>query len=245
MNTKQVLIGLAALSCGTLVAAESPVTTITTNAGKTYKNVRVFQVDPDGVMFSHQNGGAKVLFGELPDEVRTKLGYSADKEATYKKEHAEKLREERKQALEYQKEQMKAEAAASAVQLKRLEIIREQNYSGGYYGGGGLITPAFWNDGAYPLFDGNGYGYGYGSGFGGGYGYGHGYRSNRGTWTIPPEGTTYNNGNSSYRSRGYRGPVVRGNNVPYGIPALGNLAPSLAPRAVGGGVRAGVNTMRK
>jgi len=221
------------LATGIAAANESPVTSITTNAGKTYKNVRVFQVDPDGVMFSHQNGGAKVLFGELPIDIQTKLGYSADKEAAYKKEHAEKIREERRQAVELQKEQYRADAAAAAVQL---EIVRQQAYAESYAAGGGygpIVTPPFWDAGIVPTLGyGYGYGYGQGSSFSPGYGGYHHHRDRSGA-VIAPGG--YQGGPVNIRTTGYRRGPSASRAVPLGIPALGNPAPALAPRSSGGG----------
>lgn len=245
MKNKHFLTGLAVLAmwASAPAADSSAVSTITTNRGKVYENVRIFQVDPDGVMFSHKHGGAKVLFSEMPTGLRERLGYDEDKEAAYKKDHIEKIREDRKQAMELQKEHLKAEAAANAV---RLETIRQQGIAGDYpgygygYGAGlgDLVTPTFWD---------NGYGYGYGNGYGYGPGFGNagycgpGYPGIfRSRTTLPSVVQPGTPGIINTRSRGGYRPAFRGN-VPYGIPALGNLAPALAPRVNSGGARAAIS----
>jgi len=45
-------------------------TFIKTNYGKVYTNCRVVQTDPDGVLIFHQNGCAKLLFENLPEDAR-------------------------------------------------------------------------------------------------------------------------------------------------------------------------------
>src|SRR5262245_61831266 len=69
-----------------------PIGNITTNLGHTYQDCRVRQVDPDGVIFVHRMGIAKILFDEIPEPMRGKLGYDAQKAADYAKDQAEKRR---------------------------------------------------------------------------------------------------------------------------------------------------------
>lgn len=48
---------------------------LTTTKGVVYKNVRVRSVEPDGVIYFHTSGVVKILFDELPTEVRKQHGY--------------------------------------------------------------------------------------------------------------------------------------------------------------------------
>jgi hypothetical protein len=220
MNIKSQLIGLLALALATVSQADTQtISTITTNAGKTYQNCRIFKVDPDGVMFSHSRGGAKVLFGELSAEVQSKLGYDRDKEAAYNQAHAEKIQKEREQMLAYQRELAKAEAAAQAVELKKLEIIRQQTYGGDYAGfGGSLVTPGIWNDAYYNGYNGVGSIWRDGA---------WRHRSSQGRYVGP--GDVVNNGSGNAIGRRYCPPGAVTTRPGLGIPALGALAPSMAP----------------
>lgn len=192
---------------------------IKTNAGKVYTNCRVFKTDPDGVIIAHQNGGAKLLFADLPEDTRQMLGYDAKKEAAYEKGRADDKRKEREEAWKYRREVAKAQAAAYAAEVKRLEVIAVQN-----------------------LAMGGGYGYGwdgiYGLGYTPGYGFGHGqvnnrfcqpqhFGFNRGRYTLA---TPANFGSLNVKGRTFFAPPQRA--VPLATPAMGPLTPAL-----GGGGR--------
>lgn len=132
--------------------------TITTSLGRSYNDCRVCQIDPDGVIFAHQKGIAKVLFGELPETLRTKLGYDAQKASEYAKEQAEKKRRALELQAELQKELIKAQAAVSVAEIQSAGLVQQSMVMGG----GG------W--GAFPPFTGGLYGWDgslYNGGFGG------------------------------------------------------------------------------
>ena len=57
---------------------------ITTLNGKTYSNIKIQRVEPDGLTIMHSAGVNKLFFGELPEEVRTKYGADPAKAALYR-----------------------------------------------------------------------------------------------------------------------------------------------------------------
>lgn len=52
---------------------------ITTLKGKTYQNITVTRVEPDGITVRHTSGIEKLFFSELPQETRAKYGYDPEK----------------------------------------------------------------------------------------------------------------------------------------------------------------------
>ena len=225
MKFRSILVTLAlSLAAFTLNAFDGEsIARITTKSGKTYNNCRIFKQDPDGVMFSHELGGAKILYSDMPDSIREKLGYDAAKAESYSNELKEKRKVEREQLFELRKEAIKAEAAASAAELKRLEVFGQaQSY--------GYETWQPWL--GWTSFYPNNYQQGYST-------KDLRDRSNYGSRTIL---SNINNCPPTYINR-----IVRRNNdgngnisnraVPFGVPALSNfVAPAIAPRAsaVGG-----------
>lgn len=72
-----------------LIAASlqaAPLEKIITLTGKTYRQCEIVRVYPDGVSFTHANGAAKVLFTDLSQELRQRLGYDPAKAAVYQRE---------------------------------------------------------------------------------------------------------------------------------------------------------------
>jgi len=138
---------------------------ITTLSGRTYRGVAIAEVKPDGVFFRHSNGAGKVLFSDLPSDVRQSLGYDAKKAESYEKEIAARRERERLASIERDKEIAKAQASASAASAAQARLIQAQyiaaadQQSANY--GYGMSYPIVW-----------GYGGGYGGSYGGGYGRG-------------------------------------------------------------------------
>ncbi len=194
---------------------------IKTLSGKIYTNCRVFKTDPDGVMFSHQYGGAKVLFSEMTEESRNLLGYDPKKEADYEKARVEKKQKEREEYLKLRSEMAKAQAAAYTAEARRLALINVQSVAGGY-GGYGLG----WDGGLYSsgYGYGNNYPYGRGYNYNGGYGcspYYSGYATRgRYRFTTPPNTPQFN-----VIGRTIHGPQPC--KVPLATPAMGPLTPAL------------------
>jgi hypothetical protein len=219
----------------------SSIPLIKTNSGKTYTNCRIFKTDPDGVIIRHEKGGAKLLFADLPEETRTKLGYDAKKAEQYEKDRAEQKKKEREELWKYRNEVAKAQAAAYTAEARRLEVLALQNLAaggfGGYYGGFGYTLDGF---PALAYGVGNGYGYGIGHGFGHGKGFGfdggfHRWLSNRfgfsplhaalhrhGRTTLPTPV-----GSGGLNVIGHRGFAPQRCAVPLATPAMGRLTPPL------------------
>ena len=87
---------LALLASASLHAA--PIKEITSLKGKTYYQCEIVQVHPDGVAFTHANGAAKVLFTDLPQTWRDRLGYDPQKAKAYEREQAEMQRQQQTMA---------------------------------------------------------------------------------------------------------------------------------------------------
>ena len=54
--------------------------------GTVYRKVRVMQVDPDGLVISHEKGVAKVDFTKLPPDLQQRYSYSEKKAAIYREQ---------------------------------------------------------------------------------------------------------------------------------------------------------------
>jgi hypothetical protein len=68
--------------------------------GTVYRKVRVTQVDPDGLVISHEKGVAKVDFAKLSPELQQRYSYSEKKAALYR---AQETRREARTAEEKQR----------------------------------------------------------------------------------------------------------------------------------------------
>lgn len=227
MNLKTLVFTLVLLVAGPFLKAADgrSYEFIKTNSGKVYTNCRIFKTDPDGVIISHQHGGAKLLFSDLAPDARTMLGYDEKKEADYVKGRADAAAKEREQMWSYRKEVAKAQASAYAAEARRLEIINLQMGGAVAYGGGlgyGVWDGGYGYNQGYPYSCGAPYGR-FQNGYLGSYGLG----LYRGRTTLPnPTGAC-----------GVKGPNVIGRNVfvpqvrnqatPLGVPAMGAPAPSL------------------
>lgn len=99
---------------------------LTTLSGKTYRAVRIAEVTPDGVYFRHADGAGKVLFADLPAEVRESLGFDAKKAEGYRKELAERQSKERLAIIERDKEAAKAQASACAASASYANVAAAQ-----------------------------------------------------------------------------------------------------------------------
>lgn len=101
---------------------------LTTTSGKTFEAVTVKRVDPDGLLILHKEGAAKVLFTELPEDLRVKYGYdeakskafqtgqAASRQGAMAAEAERKAGEQRKQELEKQ---------AVKIQGKVIQVVKE------------------------------------------------------------------------------------------------------------------------
>ena len=102
------LLALTAMLPATVMATIDRITTI---RGKSYRQCEIVRVHPDGVSFTHANGAAKILFTDLPESWRKRLGYSPAKAEAYEKELAEK-RERQAQARAAQRRRRRSGGAS-------------------------------------------------------------------------------------------------------------------------------------
>jgi hypothetical protein len=213
---------LLALAVGSATAKdERPTQLIVTNRGKVYEECRIFQVDPDGVMISHKHGGAKLLYAELPEETAVRLGYNAEKARVYEQERAENLKVRRQMMWEYRKEVARAEAQAHAAETARLNLQAMQQ-DAVMMGGYGLSPGVLYASSYYPYLN----AWGWGDGSLGGRWLGRDWQHRRrhhGT-TIAPATDIINYHGVRYPH--YYRPAPQ---VPFGVPAMGPLTPSMAP----------------
>lgn len=97
------------------VASVQHLTQIQTLQGRTYRDCSIKQVQPDGVSFTHSKGAAKILFFDLDDSLKKKLGFSEKKLAEYEKGRATREFMERERRI-------KAQQAAAEQEKRNLEI---------------------------------------------------------------------------------------------------------------------------
>ena len=72
MNPRKItIVILATLSAASLALADD----FKTNDGKEYKNAKVTQVDPDGIVVRSKTGISKLYFTELPEDVQKRYHY--------------------------------------------------------------------------------------------------------------------------------------------------------------------------
>lgn len=123
---KPALFLLLALSLGSLPAVADSVGNISTLTGKVYRRCEIVKVHPDGVSFTHTKGAAKVLFSDLPEEWRQRLGYDPVKAAAYEQELADRRKQQADARAARQAELGKALAMAQEMELTRLRIEERQ-----------------------------------------------------------------------------------------------------------------------
>lgn len=106
-------------------------------AGKTYSNVRIDQIEPDGITISVEGGRQKIQFTDLSNEIQAFLGYDAKISAEYivavQRREAERQRVEaaqlaenaRREALRIEQERMiAAKAAAEEKRMREVKKVR-------------------------------------------------------------------------------------------------------------------------
>lgn len=88
MNSKACLIALYLGTAGFAWTED-----LTTTDGKTYKEVTVTKVEPDGLSIAHETGTVKVLFTKLPEALQREHGFDPAKADAYAKEQKRKWAE--------------------------------------------------------------------------------------------------------------------------------------------------------
>ncbi len=94
---------------------------VTTLSGTTYHELRLVRVEPDGVVWEHATGMAKVLFTDLPEPVRRQYHYDAAKatafqaaQAREQAQFAAQSQQARREAEAHQVQQFQRQAASGA-----------------------------------------------------------------------------------------------------------------------------------
>lgn len=92
---------------------------IRTLSGKKYRACEIVRIHPDGVSFRHESGAAKVVYDDLPTDMRQKLGYDPQRAQTYRKEQQKKL-----MAAESARQKRDAELSAAMALAQQMELAR-------------------------------------------------------------------------------------------------------------------------
>lgn len=139
-----------------VVAGEGEVAlgTLTTVNGETFNEVKVLKHDPDGLMFRHAKGIAKIPFANLSEEVQKRYEYKPEAAAAFVKEHVDAEKEAKAKAAAARAEARERRAMQKAMELQ-MQLIRQQAAAAA--GDGGYIIPGFADFGL-PT---HGYGLGY------------------------------------------------------------------------------------
>lgn len=166
---KRILVGITTLVLGIAapVFGDQPdeLTSLFTIYGQHYTKVEVLKADPDGLLFRHAKGIAKIPFANLSEDVQKRFNYKPEAAEAFVKEHfeAEKAAREKAAAERAERRKQELEAKAYADHLRQLrQQAATQNTAG---------APAYgWDYGA-PIW---GYGYGYDGFYGNNHRPGHG-----------------------------------------------------------------------
>lgn len=142
-NALLALSMLLALGSFTQAALPNQIDEFTTLTGRTYRKCRISQIHPDGVSFFHSKGAAKVLFADVSDTWKQKLGYNAkraeefQKEATMKKfVEQERIAKAREQAAaqERQNTEIRLRIIERAFEFQARQQVLQQQQLAAYYG---------------------------------------------------------------------------------------------------------------
>jgi len=138
-----ILFLLFAVSSFSQAATPNQIDEFTTLTGRTYRKCRISQVHPDGVSFYHSKGAAKILFADLSDSWKTKLGYNAKRAEEFEKEASmkkfieqERLVKAREQAVaqERQNTDLRLRIIERAFELQARQQFLQQQQLAAYYG---------------------------------------------------------------------------------------------------------------
>jgi hypothetical protein len=133
------------------VADQGETVTLRTLSGKTYRGVSVSKVDPDGICFRHSNGAGKILFSDMPSDLKQDFGYDSKKAAAYEKDLETRREKVRLAKIERDREIAKAQTAAfeaAAARAMRANAMVDANIGGGQIYGGGFVN-AGWGFGGF------------------------------------------------------------------------------------------------
>lgn len=110
--------------CISCLHAEEAKPTLLSLKGVLYEEVTVRKVEPDGLSIMHKNGATKVLFKDLPLDVRQKYDYDEKKAEEYAKSMAEQ--QQRVAAAENAKEQERLARAEHQRKAQSSETDNEE-----------------------------------------------------------------------------------------------------------------------
>jgi len=91
-----------------------------TAGGKTFHRVKITQVTPDAIYFTHKGGLAQLPLSDLPPKLAAQFGYHPDKAEAYRNE-LQQAAEERKKQLQAQLENIRDNSANPLEQLSPAE----------------------------------------------------------------------------------------------------------------------------
>ncbi len=165
MTMKTSLLSLLLVLTGPILVQAEKVGTITTLLGKTYRDCEITKVYPDGVSFRHRNGAAKILFEDLSQSWRQRLGYNSERAAAYERDMAERKERQAAARAAQRAEASRALFAAHEAQIAQLRLAERQvatqvaaspawSYSGfpidaSFYGAASPIGATFRGSGVY------------------------------------------------------------------------------------------------
>lgn len=98
--------------------------TLTTTSGKTFEAVAVKRVDPDGLSILHKDGVAKVLFTDLPEELRAKFGYDAQKAQAFQAAQTVEMENAARQQAAQARRKAEEDAAEAAKKEREKSAVR-------------------------------------------------------------------------------------------------------------------------
>jgi hypothetical protein len=149
------LLALIFLTASVTIASGAAVQTVPelpTLLGRTYRDCHIKQIHPDGVSFTHASGAAKVLYSDLPDTWKKKLGYNEKRAKAYEDERTMRQFLEQERVLKSRADQAERQRQEMDIRLRilgqtaliqeRQFAIQQQQLAAAYGFGYGAITPA-------------------------------------------------------------------------------------------------------
>jgi hypothetical protein len=91
-------------------------------SGKSYKNVTIRKVDPDGLLIAHSGGVRKVPFSDLSEEIQTKYGYNPARAEAFLKEQAA-LRRAREEQERVAREMAAVRESAIRIHFRITQVV--------------------------------------------------------------------------------------------------------------------------
>lgn len=129
MKTSLLLASAVLLSATALADEGDEIGSLTTISGKTFHGVTIAQVYPDGVAFRHAKGAGKVLYSDLPSDLRRRLGYDSRKAEAYEKQLADQREKERAARVERSETFAKAQLLAQQTAAKQESLLAAQYFA--------------------------------------------------------------------------------------------------------------------